>query len=173
VTVVGGRGGSGKGWLTRPGGPIDASKSMVLDTDAIKAMLPEYQGWNAAQLHEESSDIADRIDRAAAEHGLNVTLDGTMKSASIEKRIGIYKKANPDLQLHGHYMYASPETAATRAMGRYAKGGTFSGRFVPPEVILGNTENEKNFDRLSKGMKKWSVYDNSGKAPRLVERHGY
>ena len=54
LTVLGGRGGSGKSWLTGKDGPIDASKSMVIDTDEVKSKLPEYEGWNAAQLHEES-----------------------------------------------------------------------------------------------------------------------
>jgi predicted ABC-type ATPase len=175
LTVLGGRGGSGKSWLTGKDGPIDSEKSMLLDADAIKTMLPGYQGWNAAQFHEESSDIAALIDRRAAALGMNVILDGTLKSSNIAERIKTYKAAG-DYALEGYYMYASPQTAATRAMARFSKGGTFKGRFVPPEVILGNTNNEKNFDKLSADMRKWAVYDNDaegrGSTPKLVSHSG-
>jgi hypothetical protein len=66
-------------------------------------------------------------------------------------------------------MHLPPEEAATRAMARYAKGGKFDGRFVPPEVILGNVDNEQNFDKFSNQFRKWAVYENTGKEPRLVE----
>ena len=174
VTVLGGRGGSGKSWLTSKDGPIDASKTLVIDSDEVKSKLPEYEGWNAAQVHEESSDIVALIDEAAATLGINVTLDGTLKSTNIMQRIAVYQGIEEhDYELEGYYMYASPETAATRALGRWAKGGTFSGRFVPPEVILGNTMNEANFDTLSSNFRKWAVYDNDGEkgAPKLIEKN--
>jgi predicted ABC-type ATPase len=175
LTILGGRGGSGKSWLSGKDGPIDTSKSMVVDTDEVKGMLPEYEGWNATQLHEESSDIVALIDRRAALLGLNVVLDGTLKSTNILSRIEEYQRPPAtDYELEGYYMYASPETATTRALSRFSKGGTFSGRFVPPEVILGNTKNETNFDLLSKDFRKWAVYDNDaeGGKPKLYQRGG-
>jgi predicted ABC-type ATPase len=175
LTILGGRGGSGKSWLSSKDGPIDTSKSMVIDTDEVKGKLPEYEGWNASQLHEESSDIVALIDRRAALLGLNVVLDGTLKSTNILSRIEEYQRPPAtDYELEGYYMYASPETATMRAMGRFSKGGTFSGRFVPPEVILGNTKNETNFDLLSKDFRKWAVYDNDaeGGKPKLYQRGG-
>lgn len=177
LTVIGGRGGSGKSWLTGKDGPVDTSETLVIDNDEVKSKLPEYAGWNAAQLHEEASDIVALIDRRAAALGLNVTLDGTLKSTSILKRIEEYQ-APPatDYELEGYYMYASPETAAKRALGRFAtKKGDFSGRFVPPEVVLSNTKNEANFDELSSGFRKWAIYDNDkgpGGAPRLYQQGG-
>lgn len=178
LTILGGRGGSGKGWLTSgETAPIDARKSMVLDSDEIKGKLPEYKGWNAAQLHEEASDIVAMIDRRAGALGLNVVLDGTLKSTSILKRVEVYQ-ATPShkYEMEGFYMYASPETAARRAMGRFkTKKGDFSGRFVPPEVILGNTKNESNFDAMTPNFRRWAVYDNNEEGrsePRLVQRGG-
>ena len=176
LTILGGRGGSGKSWLTSKDGPIDTEKSLVLDADEIKSKLPGYKGWNAALYHEESTDIVAQIDARAAKIGMNVVLDGTLKSENIQKRIDVYQAPpSHEYELEGYYMYASPETAATRAMGRFAtKKGDFSGRFVPPEVILGNVNNEKNFDKMSEGFRKWGVYDNDadkrGEAPRLVSQ---
>ena len=173
LTVLGGRGGSGKSWLTGKDGPIDTSKSMVIDSDVIKAKLPEYQGWNAAQLHEEATDIVAMIDHRAASLGMNVVLDGTLKSDSILKRIAVYQAPEDSVyEVDGFYMYASPETAATRALKRFAgKTGDFKGRFVPPEVILGNLKNETNFDKMSENFREWSVYDNDDEGPpRLVQQ---
>jgi len=177
LTILGGRGGSGKGWLTRKDGPIDSSKSMVIDNDEVKGKLPEYSGWNAAQLHEEASDIVAMIDRRAGALGLNVVLDGTLKSSSILKRIEVYQAPpSHEYELEGFYMYASPETAARRALSRFkTKKGDFSGRFVPPEVILGNTKNESNFDAMTPSFRRWEVYDNDEEGrnePRLVQRGG-
>jgi len=173
LTVLGGRGGSGKSWLTSKNGPIDASTSLVIDSDEVKAMLPGYEGWNAGLLHEESSHVVALIDERAAAMGLNVVLDGTLKSTNILNRIAVYQ-APPDsvYEIDGYYMYASPETATRRAFGRWAKGGKYDGRFVPPEVILGNTKNEANFDTLSSSFRKWAVYDNDEDSgdPKLVEQ---
>lgn len=166
-TVLGGRGGSGKSWLTGEHGPVDASKAILIDADHIKGLLPEYKGSNAAQVHEESSYIVDLIHRRASSLGVNVIHDATLKSLdSAVERLETYM--GKGYQAEGYYMYLSPDQAATRALGRYAKGGTFSGRYVPPKIILGNTQNEKNFDKLSKRFVNWGVYDNSGKSPRLV-----
>lgn len=170
LVMLGGRGGSGKSWLTGQHGPVDETKAILVDADGIKAMLPGYEGWNASAFHEESSDILKLIDKRALELGVNTIHDATMKSeATAAMRMAQYEAAGYEVE--GYYMYAAPETAATRAMSRYSKGGKFNGRFVPPEIILGNVNNEKNFDKLSGGFRKWAVYDNnSSEGPKLVSR---
>lgn len=173
MVMLGGRGGSGKSWLTGKDGPVDGSKMFLIDADDIKSKLPGYEGWNASAYHEESSDILALVDARARALGINTVLDATMKSeASSALRMADYESAGYEVE--GYYMYAAPEEAATRAMSRYSKGGTFSGRFVPPEIILGNVNNEKNFDKLSSGFRKWAVYDNNtlGQSPKLVSRSG-
>lgn len=171
LTVLGGRGGSGKSFLTGPNGPVNPANAILLDADAIKGMLPEYAGWNAGQLHEESSAILDMIDRQAVGLGVNIIHDATMKSeGTISQRMALYENAG--YKVEGHYMFASPEVAATRAMGRFAKGGTFTGRYVPISVILGNTKNEANFDKMSPRFSAWSIWDNNaaGGSPKLVAK---
>jgi predicted ABC-type ATPase len=172
LTMLGGRGGSGKSWLTGEHGPVDESKSILLDSDAIKGMLPGYEGWNASSFHEESTHILGMADARALELGVNTIHDATLKSeATSAMRMAQYESAGYEVE--GYYMYAAPETAATRAMSRYAKGGKFNGRFVPPEIILGNVNNEKNFDKMSGGFRKWAVYDNNAEGkegPKLVSR---
>lgn len=181
VTLLGGRGGSGKSWISSKGPlagkaidpehePAEGMEggTLVLDVDFIKSKLPGYEGWKASAFHEESSDVMAKIDEAALALGVNVTLDATMKSESwIAKRLAAYQSMGYESE--GYYMHLPPEEAATRAMARYAKAGKFDGRFVPPEVILGNVDNEQNFDKFSNQFRKWAVYENTGKEPRLVE----
>jgi len=59
-------------------------------------------------------------------------------------------------------------------MSRFAGGGE-SGRYVPPEVVLGNTENEANFDKIKKNVDAWSFHDNNRskeEGPKLISSKG-
>jgi predicted ABC-type ATPase len=170
VTVLGGRGGSGKSWLTGEHGPADVSNAIVVDADHFKAQLkPEYQGWNAGQVHEESDHLVNLAEKRAMKYGLNIVHDATLKSSKgINDRVARYEKAGFDV--HGHYMHLPPEMATERALKRFASGQkkTGQGRFVAPEIVLGNTDNERNFDKLIPRFKQWSVFDNRGDAPKFV-----
>jgi HK97 family phage portal protein len=170
LNVIGGRGGSGKSFITKAGGPVDSSTSILLDSDKFKAALPGYEGWNAALYHEEATHLLDKADAMATRLGVNVTHDATLKSeATSAARVAQYTASG--YNTHGYYVYASPETAVGRALGRFVRGGG-NGRYVPPDVILGNKDNEKNFDNMAKGFKYWQVYDNNGDKPRLVAQGG-
>jgi lambda family phage portal protein len=163
LTVLGGRGGSGKSWLFGDQGPVDASKAVYLNSDDIKAALPGYRGVNAAQVHEESSDIAAQVENIAQRLKVNVVYDATLRNTeSAQERINNFKASG--YKVDGYYMFASPQTAAKRAVGRFMSRG----RFVPPEVILNSTTNEKSFDKLIPQFSNWGVYDNDGAAPKFV-----
>lgn len=167
--ILGGRGGSGKSWFEKsPDSPFATDKTVMLNSDNFKAVLPEYKGWNAAQVHEESSDLVSRGHERARESGLNVTLDGTLRStASTEKVIQDYVKAG--YKVEGYYMHTAPQVSAVRAVGRFMGP---EGRYVPVDYILSSTKNEANFDRFaSKYFSNWAVYDNnSGGGPKLVAK---
>ncbi len=171
LDILGGRGGSGKSWFTGPEGSVDRSRSIYLNNDDFKEGLPEYQGWNAALLHEESSHIGDRAETIAREAGLNTTIDGTMKSSdALNARIDAFKKAG--YEIRGHYMYTSPVNSAMRALGRGVRGQekTGKGRYVPPEYSLTSKTNEASFDSARHKMDDWEVYDNNGEAPVFFSR---
>jgi HK97 family phage portal protein len=166
--ILGGRGGSGKSFFTSKKGTIDKSKFLYLNNDDIKEKLPEYAGWNAAMVHEESSHIGSGIEAAARDAKLNVIIDGTMKSAGVtEQRIAAFKAAG--YRIEGHYMYTSPENSAQRALERFVRGGE-TGRFVPPEYSLSSTTNEASFDKVKGQMDAWEIYDNDGSAPKFHAR---
>lgn len=182
--VLGGRGGSGKSSFThnettgaKPAvNEFDSTKFLTLDADAIKDMLdPPYEGWNANQVHEESSYLFDKIADVAQKMGLNIISDATLKS----NKMGPVLKGLQDkgYDIEGHYMFLPRQKAAERACGRYLKDGPQNrGRLVPPDVILGNTKNEEHFDALKPFFRKWSAYDNDqpkGTPPQLIDHSDF
>lgn len=164
--MLGGRGGSGKtsstaGLISNP------ERYLNINSDDVKSLLPEYEGWNAGLLHEESSMITDQIDRIARELGLNVILDSTLKSeGSAVKRMQDYQAAGYDVD--GFFVHTTPYISAERAMAR----AMTSGRFVPPEYVLGSRSNESTFDSIKGGMRSWTLIDNNGSKARVVARGG-
>lgn len=164
-TVLGGRGGSGKSWFD--GQVYDSNKAIVLDADHIKSLLPEYEGWNAAQVHEESSDIFDEITSMAAHLGLNLVHDATLKNtAGAVKKVQEFKKLG--YRVEAHYMHLPRQEAAKRAVSRFL-GKTQ--RYVPVEIVLANTTNEASFDQVKALADKWSFRDNNvpqGSEPILI-----
>jgi predicted ABC-type ATPase len=155
LVMLGGRGGSGKSRFEDE--VYSRSRCIVLDADEIKKMLPEYKGWNAAVVHEESSDILDVILQLCLDLRLNVVLDATMKSATgVSKRVRKFKSQR--FRIEAHYMYLPRKVAAKRAAGRFCAHD--NGRYVPVEVILGNTSNESNFDSLRPLCDAWSFWNN-------------
>jgi len=172
-TVLGGRGGSGKSWLTKKDGPVDGRKMLVLDSDAIKGLLPEYKGWNAFEVHAESSHLFEEITKVAKRLNMNIVHDMTLKSAkSAKQRVGQFSASslkNPNgYNIEGYYMYLPRHEAATRAVSR-ALGETQ--RYVPLDIILSNTENEAVFDALRPLFSRWGMWDNfvpKGTPPKVV-----
>lgn len=167
-TILGGRGGSGKSWFKNK--VYDPAKSVVIDSDEIKGMLPEYEGWNAHQVHEESSDIANTLISTARLLGLNVVLDGTLKSSkgAVEK-VKAFK--GEGYRVEAHYMHLPRQEAAKRAVSRFL-GKTQ--RYVPVEVVLANTTNEASFDEVRAHADAWSFRDNNvaeGEEPILISEH--
>lgn len=166
-TLLGGRGGSGKSWFTSDDGLVDPKKNVVLDADAIKEMLPEYEGWNAGLLHEESSDLFDHMTDVAQELGLNIVHDATMKTG--HKAVALVSRfKGAGYGTEAHYMYLPPQEAAVRGVKRFMGP---NGRFVPPGIILGNTTNEASFNDVKRIADKWSFRDNQnldGSGPKLV-----
>lgn len=160
LVFLGGRGGAGKSWFSRAAdSPIDAKKFLYLNSDDIKEALPEYEGWNAALVHEESSDILSRANHIARSAGLNVIVDATMRSSgSISRELDKYEDAG--YRAEGYFMHTAPQVSAVRALGRFVS----SGRYVPPAYVLSSTTNEATFDSMTNRFERWAVYDNNTNA---------
>jgi predicted kinase len=179
--ILGGRGGSGKSWFKN--NVYDPNKFIILDADAVKAEIPEFEGWNAYDVHEESSDILEQMLTKCIRRGLNIVLDGTMKTAAsaIAK---VLRTRAAGYRTEAHYMHLPPQEAAKRAIYRFRDGGPhkkgekpapYTGRYVGPNVVLANTTNENSFDTVKEYVDKWSFRDNNGKRgdqPVLISAGG-
>lgn len=171
--MLGGRGGSGKSWFTEEHG-IGAD-ALKLDNDEIKGMLPEYEGWNAALVHEEASYLFDRATDIAMAMGLNICHDATMKTTS--EAVDLVKSfSDAGYVPEAHYMFCAPQEAARRALKRFVNGMKKNGRgrFVLPGYTMSSTTNERSFDVVKDLCKSWSLYDNNvwGREPQHVANGG-
>jgi hypothetical protein len=157
----------------------------AINPDDVKAMLPEYEGWNADVLHEESSDVAERdIARHAVYRRLNIIYDIVGKSS--EKVDAAIK----DFDALGYQVYVvltdlPSWKAAGRAWDRFQENPfrrTLSkppGRFVPPEYVhreVGSNP-RKTFDsvkrdKLVRGYCRLDVDVPRNSPPKIVERKG-
>lgn len=164
--MLGGRGGSGKSKFN--GMVYDKDNYIVLDADAIKEMLPEYKGYNAFEVHEESSDILKDALMRAKQKGLNVVLDATMKTEKSSAKI-LENFIEDSYNIEMYYMHLPREIAMERAIGRYMGK---NGRYVPLKILADMKNNEFVFDKLKKYADKWGFYDNNVKSksepPKLV-----
>lgn len=170
--ILGGRGGSGKSSFK--GEVYNPDEAIVLDADHIKEFLkPEFEGWNAFQVHEESSELFDQITDLAQKMGLNIVHDATMKTG--HKAVALVKRFNEaGYATEAHYMHLPRQEAAKRAVGRFIGGGEH-GRYVPIDVVLSNTSNEHSFDQVKGLVSKWSFRDNNvpkGEKPILIAQSG-
>lgn len=181
--MFGGRGGSGKSWFTgkkratAEGREVmfDSDKFLVLDADALKEYIPEYEGWNAGEVHEESSYLNKEIKKRAFALGLNIIIDGTMnynpKKPDKVKNEMLEAKSK-GYSLEAHYMFLPVQESAKRAINRFkTKKGDFSGRLVPMDILMSMQDNEKSFDSVKDIVDDWSFRDNQGdNGPKLVSR---
>lgn len=173
--ILGGRGGSGKGNFGKEGNAAQVYNKkdfIVLDADAIKEKLtPPYNGFNAFEVHQESSDILTQALAKARKEGLNVVWDGTMKTlSSVEKRLQPFIDSKYNIEMY--YMHLPREKAAERAIGRFMEAE--NGRYVPLKELLKMKDNEENFDKLKKYASKWAFYNNDvpfGTPPKLVDKN--
>lgn len=164
--LLGGRGGSGKSKFK---GLVYDDHFVVLDADKIKEMLPEYEGWNAAEVHEESSDILEQAMLICQRNGLNVVVDATMDTGmSAVRRLQLYKEKG--YKTEAHYMFLPPQKSAQRAIARFLKKGD-KGRYVPIDALLAMKNNERNFDIIKDNVDSWSFYTGDvryGEQPLLL-----
>jgi predicted ABC-type ATPase len=181
--MFGGRGGSGKSWFTdkkraaAEGRKVmfDSDNFLILDADELKKELPEFKGWNAGEVHEESSDLMKRIKSKAMELGLNVIIDGTMNynpNKPDKVRNEMLAAKNKGYSLEAHYMFLPLQDSCIRAFNRFkTKKGDYSGRLVPTDIMLAMQDNEKSFDSVKDIVDDWSFRDNRGSGgPKLISK---
>lgn len=149
-------------------------KSLIIDADMAKAMLPEYDdGKGASLVHEESSVISKVVLRMALEKEYNVVL--SIVGSNIEK-LRIIRDQLIDLgyELNLHLLELEPEIAAQRAIDRF----NIDGRFIDPEYIVNKIgwSPSNNYEKLIEegGFNSYEKFSNNvpkGQNPRFISSH--
>jgi predicted ABC-type ATPase len=175
LVVLTGPPGSGK---TTAGQPIIKKnfkdrKFATLNADDAKVKLPEYQGWNAAAVHEESSYIVeDLIYHKAFKENYNVVADITGQNGKkVKQWIKEASKAGYDVHIVNVTVpiHTSVERAYKRFLGK-------EGRYVPLDYVKEGVDYkpQKNFKELKNlpEVSTWTNIDNSGSVAKTIGRGG-
>jgi hypothetical protein len=153
-----------------------------INPDDVKIKLPEYEGWNADALHEESSDVAEKnIETHAVNRRHNIILDIVGRTREkVERSIGEFH----DLGYSVYVVLADIPSwkAANRAWNRFQKNPLWRdrtldpGRFVPPHFVqnvVGSTPIATfaivKHDRRISGFCHMNVDVPEGELPIIVE----
>jgi predicted kinase len=142
---------------------FDKYSAVVVDPDAIKEMLPEYQQSVAASAkdaawicHDESSDIAKKINAEALKQNKNVIVDGTGKN--LEK---MQKKINNSRNSGYHISALMPHVPYEDCVKRADDRAEKKGRYVPHEIIKECADHVgKNFMALQGQFDNFNLFDN-------------
>lgn len=152
--------------------------SRVLDSDEIKALLPEFDGGNGAgKVHTESADVIlsgmviPEYYKGGTHTGENIVIPivGKKPRAAREYLKGL-KEAG--YTVHLSFNDVSPLNSAKRATTRYIE----TGRFLSPDYIQKiGTQPQETYETLKKegGFDTYSKYDNNvkfGQPAKKVER---
>lgn len=141
------------------------TQSRVLDSDDIKALLPEFdEGRGAGKVHEESSDILNskvlpQFYSGGAHEGENIVIPIVGSTANKSRKyLAELKKAG--YEVHLSFNDVTAENSLQRAILRYID----TGRFINPSYILGIGDRpSRTYDILKAegGFDSYSKYDNN------------
>ena len=130
----------------------------TINPDDVKERMPEYEGWNAGILHEESSHVSENLlqDRAM-EEGHNLEFDITGKNSDkVDGIVAAMKAAGYDI----HVAHTKIDDAKTsfrafdrfrqNAFGNHPETGREIGRYVPPSYagVSVDGKPEETFNRV-------------------------
>jgi predicted ABC-type ATPase len=179
VLMTGGGSASGKGSLLSSGVFGRLEQAMHIDSDHIKAHLPEYHealkannAAAAAFVHEESSDVSAGAIAHGAHQGFNMVYDsvGDGGIEKLAKKIGQLRAGGH--KIVAHYVTVDTEEAVRRSHAR----GQKSGRFVPEEHIrnLHASVSRVVPEAIKRGLyDHLTVWDNNGREPqKIATAHG-
>lgn len=164
---TGGRPGAGKSTSLNRYVDFNKDKFLTISADDFQTFLPGYEPHLAGLFNQEGQYIAERAERMARQHRLNVIYDATMKSTvPAVERVQAVKAEGYEVSVY--FTHTTPQTSAVRTVERFMTNG----RYVPMSVSYKSLTNEQTFDRVREYLDDWALFDNNGTAPRLVARKG-
>lgn len=147
--LTGGAPASGKTTFIKKYVDLDPDKVYHIDADEVRAMLPEYKGWNASQTHLETADIVNRlIDDIGEPCDHDMIYDGTMNKATKYEKI-VDKLHKLGYKVFVVYISIPEQVSKERVISRYKNAG----RYVPMKVIEEVYDNGLNaFEKVAREM---------------------
>jgi predicted ABC-type ATPase len=155
--------------------PVENPGGVIVDPDQLKLSLPEgkkavtdfangverdeaHTEW-AANLHGESSYLAQRLVAAAHERGVNLILDGVNDGSAESVKRKVEKARSRGYKVEANYIYLDPEEALARARSRAERAG----RRVPEKIVIGAYSKLPGiFDAIKEGLfDKVRLFDNN------------
>jgi predicted ABC-type ATPase len=161
--IIAGPNGAGKTTFARQFLPRDAGVVHFVNADSIAAGLsplrPELAALSAGRLY--LAEI-DRLARARADFAFEATLSGLLLLGRLRR----WKAAGYRIEMV-FLRLCSPELALRRVAARVRQGG----HDVPSADVLRRfARGWRNFQEAYRPLADaWTVYDNSGDTPRLLE----
>jgi hypothetical protein len=153
--------------------------------DAVKERLPEYQGWNSAALHEESTSVAREVRDIAIAQRMNVLYEITGSHVESVKQ-GITNFAALGYQVSLLLMDLAPWRAAWASWERFESNpfginpNRAPGQYVPPKLVYNSIGERprKTFDQLKDhpNVSRYCRVDATsplGQEPQIVETNGW
>ena len=172
--LMGGGTAAGKSTVIKAGKIVLPDRPVMIDCDAVKAKLPEYQAMvnngdtrAAGYCHNESSDIAKRAMNESFVGKQNVVLDGTGNSstAGVEQKCALARAAG--FKVRAEYVTCSVDEAIRRATERAKETGRMVG-----EAQIRNLHRHVSQifpEAVKKGLfDEAHLWDTEGNSPVLV-----
>ena len=145
LIYLGGLPGSGKSSAILAS--MNTDDYVVIDSDAIKAQLPEYEGYNAPELHDEARDVTKLAYARAFAEGRSWIMDGTARNSSKLKKWSDVAKQNGYKAFYAG-TEQDPERSIDNAKNRFIE----QGRFVPFDFII------NSYDGIDQARKEFMEY---------------
>ncbi len=174
--LMGGTPGSGKTTFVKKYAPnLAKEKIFRIDADEIRAMLPEYKGWNSKITHKETQDIYKGLLKDVSEGRpcrFDVLWDGTMnKAENYLPLIGDLRRLGYEIYMI--YLKVPWDVSRKRTLERYVKASQNGkyGRYVPTEVVdEANKNGGKAFEELKLKADGYMIVD--GVTTDIIEKGG-
>ena len=167
VSIILGPAASGKSTIANRIG--QKTRSMIIDADEAKKVLPEYKdGVGANAVHKESQAIATALEDVAIRENYNIIIPTVGKDVNkISKLMNKYKKAGYEINLIN--MNVTPSNALKRMYDRFIN----TGRLIPPGYMksIGNKP-IMTYNKLKGKADGYAKIDNNqafGQNPRIEE----
>ena len=151
---------------------LDPGDFTNLNADDVKSAMPEYEGWNAGSLHEESSWLVEgQATVKAVEDSHNIIFDLVGKNGKKMREMADNLHAN-GYEIQVIQTRLAEEESAARAWDRGRENSLGSdrpedrkkwGRFVPPEYVYEDVDGkpDNTFEDLKShpAVSNWSAVD--------------